>query len=93
MHLKGKDKEANKKTVLSYLAKENRPLSATDIATNLNGALTKTAITNALDDLATEQRVIEKVYGKQRVFMTLQVRFIFVFEVCPSQIGPSIHVS
>jgi len=67
-----KDKEDNKKTVLSYLAKENRPLSATDIANNLNGALTKTGITNALDDLAAEQRIIEKVYGKQRVFMTLQ---------------------
>ncbi len=61
------------------MVKLNRPLSANDILANLNGQLSKTNITNCLDDLVKEQKIIEKVYGKQRVFMALQVSY-YIFK-------------
>jgi 26S proteasome regulatory subunit (ATPase 3-interacting protein) len=48
-------------------------LSATDIANNLNGQISKNNISNFLDDLAKEEKIVEKVYGKQKVYMALQV--------------------
>lgn len=54
--------------------KENRPFSAQDITTNLNGELGKTVIVNTLEKLASDNKIIEKVYGKQKVYMALQVR-------------------
>lgn len=65
-------KSEHQKTVNDFLAKQNRPMSANDILNNFVGQLTKTNITNALEQLSTEKKIIEKVYGKQKVFMTLQ---------------------
>jgi hypothetical protein len=59
--------------VLEYLKKENRPLSAQDIATNLAGQVGKTALVKLLDELAADNKINEKVYNKSKVFMTLQV--------------------
>jgi 26S proteasome regulatory subunit (ATPase 3-interacting protein) len=58
------------------LLQSNRPYSANDIQTNLNGQLGKTAVVNSLEELANEKKINEKVYGKQKVYMALQV-FIF----------------
>nr|AGH55780.1 Hop2 [Brachionus calyciflorus] len=65
-------KNKNETIVLDYLVEQNRPFSAQDITNNLDGKLGKTVITNALEKLAADNRIIEKVYGKQKVYMALQ---------------------
>lgn len=65
-------KSEHQKTVQDFLTKQNRPMSANDILNNFTGQLTKTNITNALEQLNTDKKIIEKIYGKQKVFMTLQ---------------------
>lgn len=55
---------------------QNRPLSAQDITTNLNTDLGKTKIASLLEKLATDKRIIEKTYGKQKIYMALQVKII-----------------
>jgi 26S proteasome regulatory subunit (ATPase 3-interacting protein) len=55
------------------LQQSNRPFSANDIQTNLNGQIGKTAVVNSLEELANEKKINEKVYGKQKVYMALQV--------------------
>lgn len=59
------------------MVKENRPFSANDICTNLNGQLGKAAIVNVLEELAEDKKIVEKVYGKQKVYMALQVCDLF----------------
>ena len=53
--------------------KQNRPYSAQDLLTNLEGKVGKTELVNKLDDLASSNKIIEKVYGKQKVYMAIQV--------------------
>jgi 26S proteasome regulatory subunit (ATPase 3-interacting protein) len=59
--------------VLDFLVKQNRPMSANDILSNFTGQLTKSVIDKALETLTSDQKIIEKLYGKQKVFMALQV--------------------
>lgn len=47
-------------------------MSANDILSNFTDQLTKTQITNALDALTASEKIIEKIYGKQKVYMALQ---------------------
>lgn len=61
--------------VLDFLVKQNRPMSANDILGNFTGELTKGNVDKALESLASNQSIIEKLYGKQKVFMALQVIF------------------
>ncbi|RNA09339.1 pairing 2 -like protein [Brachionus plicatilis] len=58
--------------VLEYLVKQNRPFSAQDVTTNLNIDLGKSSIANILEKLAVDNRIIEKTYGKQKIYMALQ---------------------
>ena len=58
--------------VLKYLVAQNRPYSATDVMQNLHKEFGKTAIQKALDELAVQGRILEKVYGKQKVYCALQ---------------------
>lgn len=62
-----------KKVILEFLNKANRPHSAQEVTTNLENKLGKTAVVNALEELANEKKINEKVYGKQKVYMALQV--------------------
>jgi hypothetical protein len=48
-------------------------MSANDILSNFTGQLTKSVIDKALETLTSDQKIIEKLYGKQKVFMALQV--------------------
>jgi hypothetical protein len=48
-------------------------MNANDVHANLNGQASKTQVTNFLEELATEKKVIEKVYGKQKIYMASQV--------------------
>jgi 26S proteasome regulatory subunit, ATPase 3, interacting protein len=66
--------KANKKLVLDYLVKVNRPVNATDLTNSdvFNGKIGKSAITTCLTDLASSNDIIEKVYGKAKVYMARQ---------------------
>ncbi|KAI8578940.1 hypothetical protein K450DRAFT_244209 [Umbelopsis ramanniana AG] len=65
-------RDADADLVLGYLRKTNRPYNATDIHTNLNGALTKASVTHALDKLAEQDLAISKTYGKSVIYSIAQ---------------------
>ena len=58
--------------VLKYMADQNRPYSTNDIVMNLRKEFGKTAVQNALDNLVIEQKLTEKVNGKQKVYVINQ---------------------
>ncbi|VDK31739.1 unnamed protein product [Taenia asiatica] len=58
--------------VLAYMTRENRPFSVNDIVAALQKTHGKTAISKAVDELVLEDSLIEKVYGKQKVFVVSQ---------------------
>ncbi|XP_046401834.1 homologous-pairing protein 2 homolog isoform X2 [Ischnura elegans] len=58
----------SKKAVLKYLKDQNRPYSLNDIFMNMHKEQGKTAIQKALDNLVVDGVVIEKTYGKQKVY-------------------------
>lgn len=61
--------------VLDYLTQQNRPYSAVDIFNNLHKEFGKTAVVKALETLAENGKVTEKVYGKQKVYAPLQDQY------------------
>jgi len=71
---KSKEGMANQ-SVFSYLLKQNRPYSATDLFMNMGKDLGKTAVVKALEGLAAEGKIREKVYGKQKVYVIDQSHF------------------
>lgn len=58
--------------VYKYLQNQNRPYSTNDIVTNLHKEYGKTAVQKALDELVSQNKIIEKIYGKQKVYCILQ---------------------
>lgn len=58
--------------VLKYLRNTNRPYSANDIVMNLHKEFGKTIVQRALDALVQQTVVLEKVYGKQKVYVIRQ---------------------
>lgn len=58
--------------VKKYLATTNRPYSANDIVMNLHKQFGKTAVQKALDSLVIADDVLEKTYGKQKVYVIKQ---------------------
>ena len=71
-----KSKEAGAtKAILEYLNRTNRPYSAGDIFNNLHKEFGKTAVTRALDDLAANGKIKEKVNGKQKIYFANQDQF------------------
>lgn len=62
-------------SVLSYLNHQNRPYSAQDVFQNMGKDIGKTAVVKAMETLAAEGRIKEKVYGKQKVYVTDQSQF------------------
>ncbi|VUZ50440.1 unnamed protein product [Hymenolepis diminuta] len=61
-----------KADVLAYMTRENRPFSVNDVVTALQKAHGKTALSKAIDELVLEDALVEKVYGKQKVFVVSQ---------------------
>uniref|UniRef100_A0A8C5TNU0 Homologous-pairing protein 2 homolog n=1 Tax=Malurus cyaneus samueli TaxID=2593467 RepID=A0A8C5TNU0_9PASS len=61
--------------LLRYLREQNRPYSAQDAFGNLQRehGLGKAAVVKALEQLAQQGRVREKVYGKQKIYFAAQV--------------------
>ncbi|XP_073987291.1 homologous-pairing protein 2 homolog isoform X2 [Rhodnius prolixus] len=58
--------------VLKYLQDTNRPYSANDIVQNMHKEYSKSQIQKSLDELVADGSIIEKVYGKQKVYCIKQ---------------------
>ncbi|XP_072752211.1 homologous-pairing protein 2 homolog [Anoplolepis gracilipes] len=58
--------------VYNYMKMENKPHSLTDILTNLDNKYSKTVVQKAVDELVTDQKLFEKVYGKYKVYCIVQ---------------------
>ncbi|NIG59828.1 homologous-pairing protein 2-like [Pontoporia blainvillei] len=63
--------------LLRYLQEQNRPYSAQDVFGNLQRehGLHKAAVVKALDQLAQQGKIKEKMYGKQKIYFADQEQF------------------
>lgn len=63
--------------ILNYLNVKNRPYSAQDVFGNLQKqhGLGKTAVVKAMELLAQQGKIREKVYGKQKIYFADQSQF------------------
>jgi len=68
---KGKD-GSGEGAVLRYLTEQNRPYSVNDLLLNMKKEVGKAGIQKALDKLVEEEKVREKVYGKQKIYFVNQ---------------------
>ncbi|KAJ9658922.1 hypothetical protein H2201_007572 [Coniosporium apollinis] len=59
-------------TVLSYLRKQNRPYSATDISASLHNKVTKTAAAKILKEMHERKEIEGRAAGKQIVYHVIQ---------------------
>ena len=62
--------------VLQYLNAQNRPYSAIDIFNNLHKAHGQTAVKKVLESLAAEGKIVEKTYGKQKVWEMMSTGYL-----------------
>ena len=62
-------------SILEYLQQQNRPYSAVDVFNNLHKEFGKTAVIKALELLSEKERIIEKTYGKQKVYAPSQEQY------------------
>ena len=68
------DLDSVSSSVLDYLSVQNRPYSLNDIFLNLHRQHGKTQVQKALDKLVKEEKVNEKVNGKQKAYLVKQVQ-------------------
>ncbi|KAM9296985.1 homologous-pairing protein 2 homolog [Gastrophryne carolinensis] len=63
--------------ILKYLNDQNRPYSTQDVFSNLQRehALGKTAVVKAMEQLAQQSKIKEKIYGKQKIYFADQEQF------------------
>ncbi|XP_037647556.1 homologous-pairing protein 2 homolog [Sebastes umbrosus] len=63
--------------ILAYLNEKNRPYSAQDVFCNLQKqhGFGKTAVVKAMELLALEGKIKEKMYGKQKIYFADQSQF------------------
>ncbi|XP_030649883.1 homologous-pairing protein 2 homolog isoform X1 [Chanos chanos] len=63
--------------ILDYLNEKNRPYSAQDVFGNLQKqhGFGKTAVVKAMEQLAQDGKIKEKVYGKQKIYFADQAQF------------------
>ena len=60
------------KKILNYMQDQNRPYSATDVLLNLHKEIGKTQVVKSLEGLAKAGHLVEKVYGKQKIYFVNQ---------------------
>ncbi|CAG5898007.1 unnamed protein product [Menidia menidia] len=62
--------------ILAYLNEKNRPYSSQDVYCNLQKqhGLGKTAVVKAMELLAAEGKIKEKIYGKQKIYFADQFK-------------------
>ena len=68
-------KPDGKAIVLKYLTNQNRPYSVNDLVANLRGEIPKTMMQKTLDALVQDDKVKEKVNGKQKAYVVNQDEF------------------
>ncbi|XP_072224726.1 homologous-pairing protein 2 homolog [Leuresthes tenuis] len=70
-------KDNGASVILAYLNEKNRPYSAQDVFCNLQKqhGLGKTAVVKAMELLALEGKIKEKIYGKQKIYFADQAQF------------------
>ena len=68
-------KPDGKAVVLKYLTNQNRPYSVNDLVANLRNEIPKSVMQKALDALVQEEKVKEKVNGKQKAYVVNQDNF------------------
>jgi len=61
--------------VYDYMKGQNRPYSTGDIFLNLQKKIGKTLLQKLIDKLVQENKLIEKVYGKQKIYVISQDEF------------------
>ena len=61
-----------KDIVYRFMKNQNRPFSANDVVLNLRNELGKTVVQKAFDQLVSDGKILEKVYGKQKVYCVAQ---------------------
>ena len=67
-----KDDTNDESKVLKYLTNQNRPYSVNDLVANLRNEIPKAMMQKVLDKLVQEDKVKEKVYGKQKTYFAKQ---------------------
>lgn len=67
--------------VFEYMKAQNRPYSAMDVFSNLHKAHGKTAVVKAMENLAVAGKLLEKIYGKSKIYVVSQSVFVEVDEV------------
>ncbi|XP_002409139.3 homologous-pairing protein 2 homolog [Ixodes scapularis] len=71
---------AAEKAILDYVKAQNRPYSSNDIFNNLHKEHGKAAVVRALEQLAQDNKIKEKTYGKQKIYFADQDEFPDVAE-------------
>lgn len=61
--------------VYSYMKAQNRPYSANDVFLNLQKKIGKTQIIKSMEKLAVDSKLVEKVYGKSKIYVINQEEF------------------
>ncbi|XP_051157974.1 homologous-pairing protein 2 homolog isoform X3 [Leptopilina boulardi] len=62
----------SKEIVYKFMKTQNRPFSTNDVVVNLRNELGKSVVQKAFDQLVHEGKLVEKVYGKQKVYCPAQ---------------------
>lgn len=62
----------SKDIVFKFMKTQNRPFSTNDVVLNLRNELGKSVVQKAFDQLVNEGKLVEKVYGKQKVYCIAQ---------------------
>jgi len=68
-------KQSVEKTVFDYMKSQNRPYSASDVFLNLHKEHGKTAVMKAMELLAQQNKLLEKNYGKSKIYVVHQSQF------------------
>lgn len=64
--------------IMNYMIAQNRPYAVTDIVSNLHGVIGKTLAIKALANLAEEQNLLAKTYGKTIIYVAKQVYLLYL---------------
>lgn len=67
--------DAAESAVFHYMKQQNRPYSAADVFLNLHKVHGKTAVIKAMEALAASGKLVEKIYGKSKIYVINQNEF------------------
>nr|XP_012224733.1 PREDICTED: homologous-pairing protein 2 homolog [Linepithema humile] len=61
-----------KNAVYNYMKMQNRPYSVNDVVTNLHNEYGKAVVQKTMDQLVKDNKLFEKIYGKQKIYCVVQ---------------------